>query len=81
MGILAQEDNQATGTNIQTYTPSKLLSQGQWDIKCLTISTPKQKVLMNMETALVFLDKTFLQLAWIYLLESAKTTVSMLEYW
>ena len=33
IGILAQEDNQATGTNIQTYTPSKLLSQGQWDIK------------------------------------------------
>jgi hypothetical protein len=33
MGVWAQEDNQVTGTNIQTYTPSKLLSQGQWDIK------------------------------------------------
>lgn len=28
----SQED-EASGSNIQTYTPSKLLSQGQWDIK------------------------------------------------
>ena len=29
----SQEDNEATGSNIQTYTPSKLLNKGQWDIK------------------------------------------------
>lgn len=28
----SQED-EASGSNIQTYTPSKLLSQGQWDVK------------------------------------------------
>lgn len=28
-----EEQQQATPTNLQTYTPSKLLSQGQWDIK------------------------------------------------
>ncbi|MBD3864062.1 transporter family protein [Olleya marilimosa] len=30
--VFSQED-EASGSNIQTYTPSKLLSQGQWDIK------------------------------------------------
>jgi len=29
----AQEDEEDTRSNIQTYTPSKLLKQGQWDIK------------------------------------------------
>ena len=29
----AQEDEQETRSNIQTYTPSKLLNKGQWDIK------------------------------------------------
>ncbi|QCE40744.1 transporter [Psychroserpens sp. NJDZ02] len=29
----AQEDQTETASNIQTYTPSKLLSKGQWDIK------------------------------------------------
>ncbi|WP_397364648.1 hypothetical protein [Olleya sp. R77988] len=29
----SQEDETTTGSNIQTYTPSKLLSNGQWDIK------------------------------------------------
>jgi hypothetical protein len=27
------QDDDTSGSNIQTYTPSKLLSQGQWDIK------------------------------------------------
>ena len=29
----SQEDQTETASNIQTYTPSKLLSKGQWDIK------------------------------------------------
>ena len=29
----AQEEDDATKSNIQTYTPSKLLDKGQWDIK------------------------------------------------
>lgn len=29
----SQDDDQTTGSNIQTYTPSKLLNKGQWDIK------------------------------------------------
>lgn len=29
----AQQDNRSTKSNIQTYTPSKLLKKGQWDIK------------------------------------------------
>jgi hypothetical protein len=29
----AQEDDSNTKSNIQTYTPSKLLNKGQWDIK------------------------------------------------
>ena len=29
----SQEDNTISKSNIQTYTPSKLLSKGQWDIK------------------------------------------------
>lgn len=31
--VAAQDDSQAIGSNIQTYTPSKLLNKGQWDIK------------------------------------------------
>ena len=31
--INAQEEDDANKSNIQTYTPSKLLSKGQWDIK------------------------------------------------
>ena len=35
-GVLnAQEEQEQTLSNIQTYTPSKLLSNGQWDIKWL----------------------------------------------
>lgn len=29
----AQEDDSTTKSNVQTYTPSKLLNKGQWDIK------------------------------------------------
>tara|TARA_R110002049_G_scaffold11147_3_gene53323 strand:- start:1919 stop:2788 length:870 start_codon:yes stop_codon:yes gene_type:complete len=29
----AQEDDSSTKSNVQTYTPSKLLNKGQWDIK------------------------------------------------
>ncbi|WP_298782262.1 transporter [uncultured Polaribacter sp.] len=29
----AQEDDDTTKSNIQTYTPSKLLDKGQWDVK------------------------------------------------
>ncbi|MGB0892510.1 MAG: hypothetical protein ACPGUU_09175, partial [Flavobacteriaceae bacterium] len=28
-----EEDNNDSKSNIQTYTPSKLLNKGQWDIK------------------------------------------------
>ena len=31
--VLSQEDQVETRSNIQTYTPSKLLNKGQWDIK------------------------------------------------
>ena len=30
--VFSQEDKKQT-SNIQTYTPSKLLNNGQWDIK------------------------------------------------
>ena len=34
VGVLyAQEEQEQVLSNIQTYTPSKLLSKGQWDIK------------------------------------------------
>ena len=29
----SQDDEENTKSNIQTYTPSKLLKKGQWDIK------------------------------------------------
>ncbi len=31
--MLAQENEESQGSNVQTFTPSKLLSKGQWDIK------------------------------------------------
>ena len=31
--LFSQEDESKQGSNIQTYTPSKLLNKGQWDIK------------------------------------------------
>ncbi len=31
--LTAQEDEDQAGSNIQTFTPSKLLKKGQWDIK------------------------------------------------
>ncbi len=31
--MLAQEEEESQGSNIQTFTPSKLLNKGQWDIK------------------------------------------------
>jgi hypothetical protein len=31
--VFSQDDNESNKSNIQTYTPSKLLSKGQWDIK------------------------------------------------
>ena len=32
-GFSQEEQEETTGSNIQTYTPSKLLNKGQWDIK------------------------------------------------
>ncbi|WP_010180033.1 hypothetical protein [Aquimarina agarilytica] len=31
--VTAQEEEEQSGSNIQTFTPSKLLKKGQWDIK------------------------------------------------
>jgi len=33
MSIVAQDDDQPAKSNIQQFTPSKLISKGQWDIK------------------------------------------------
>ena len=30
---ISQEESENTSSNIRTYTPSKLLNKGQWDIK------------------------------------------------
>lgn len=33
ISVVSQDDQEVTKSNIQTYTPSKLLNKGQWDIK------------------------------------------------
>lgn len=33
LGFSQEESTESSGSNIQTYTPSKLLNKGQWDIK------------------------------------------------
>ena len=77
MGILAQEDHQATGTNIQTYTPSKLLCKDSGTSNGLTISTPKQKGVDEHGNSSSFPRQNLFTASLMFLLESAKTTVSM----
>lgn len=54
------EETQPTQSNIQTYTPSKLLSKGQWDIKWFnnlyteTKSINENKVITTILLASVF---------------------------
>ena len=46
--IASQEDNDNEQSNIITYTPSKLLNKGQWDIKWFNnIFTKKVKLIQT----------------------------------
>ena len=61
LGFSQEDSEDSQKSNIQTYTPSKLLKKGQWDVKWFNNYIQRLKIyLVQMEKSKIFRETLFL---------------------